>query len=198
MTTTARPPLAHNALGRTASAENAGLTITDHGVTGLLVLRVKPERVELVKAVETVLGVALPGALQSATVDLAVVRWMSPDAWLISLEMTERERIEAALVQALDGHGAVVDVSGGYAHIELSGPSVLEVLKTSTAYDVHPDNFVPGKVVGTTFAKATVLLRALGGGSCEVLVRRSLADYVLLWLDKATTDVGMRYVNNSE
>jgi len=62
----------------------------------------------------------------------------------------------------------VVDVSGGYIHLELAGPSLLDVLKMSTAYDVDPEHFVPGKVVGTTFAKATVLMRALEGGNCEL------------------------------
>lgn len=178
-------------------ANNVGLVVTDQGVSGLLILRAKPERAELLDAVARMLGVALPEVLQSATSERAVVRWMSPDAWLISVEHAALGDIEAALLQALGGHGAVVDVSGGYIHLELAGPSLLDVLKMSTAYDVDPEHFVPGKVVGTTFAKATVLMRALEGGNCELLVRRSLAEYVLQWLDRASLEVGMRVVASS-
>lgn len=187
-------PLAQTGLARFAGSEAAGLVLRDRGVTPLWMLRADPSRNDVMEAVQTVLSVRLPGSLQSSSSGAVVVRWVSPDAWLVSVESEASASFESDVLKALNGHGAVVDVSGGYARLELSGPSLQDVLKMSTPYDVHPAHFTPGKVVSTTFAKATVLMRALAGGDCELLVRRSFADYAFRWLVDCSKEVGLRVV----
>ncbi len=75
--------------------------------------------------------------------------------------------------------------------LTLSGENALNVLKKSTAYDVHAENFGPGKVVNTVMAKAQVTLRAKSDGCFEIIVRRSFADYLWLWLQRAGKEYGL-------
>ncbi|MCY1185371.1 Sarcosine oxidase subunit gamma [compost metagenome] len=99
---------------------------------------------------------------------------------------------EQRLRKALDGqHISVVNVSGGQTILELSGPHVREVLMKSTPYDVHPSNFPVGKAVGTTFAKAGAVIRHTAEDTWELLIRRSFADYIWLWLQDASAEYGL-------
>lgn len=169
----------------------AGFTLRDAGVIQLVMLRARPEQVDIRDRVRNVLGCPLPDALQSSVGPQCVVRWLSPDSWLLSLDADSPGAIVSDLDQQLAGHGAVVDVSGGYAVLELSGPEVRSVLQKCTPYDVHPDAFPSGKVVSTTYAKAGVTLRAVDVEHFELIVRRSFARYVVSWTLNAAEEVGV-------
>lgn len=171
---------------------SAGVLLRVEPVTGLLMLRARDQAANLSKALQTQCGVTLPGRLQSLSSEHYSARWMSPDNWLLSCPFDEVSEVEKSLRSAVGGHVAVVDVSGGYTLITLSGIDALNVLKKCTAYDVHPRNFPVGKVVNTTFAKAQTTLRAMhiedGQGAYEVIVRRSFSDYLWLWLQQASLE----------
>ena len=186
-------PLSDARTARFANGPGDGLIIRDPGVPNLLMVRAREDRSPLLDAFDAVLGLPLPGPLRSTVSAHRIARWMSPDAWLVSVGADELESTARALQSALDGHGAVVDVSGGYAVLELSGPALMDVLKKSTSYDVHPDNFASGKVVNTSFAKAGVTLRAGENGVCELIVRRSFAHYVFQWLTDAASEHGLSF-----
>lgn len=178
-------------LDRYADAAGAGLHIHDTGVPSLLILRADPARSSLADALQSELGLSLPATLQSSVNGERVARWLSPDSWLVSVAPDELAAKAESLQSALGSHGAAVDVSGGYTLLVLSGPALTEVLKKSTAYDIHPDNFPPGKVISTTFAKAGATLRARDDGCCELIVRRSFAPYVFQWLANAADEYGL-------
>ena len=162
-------------------------------VTGLFALRGDPARSNLAERARAVLGLELPGALGSAASEGAdvppgsgrVLRWRSPDEWLLSCPLDEAEDLRVGLEDGLDARGGVVDVCGGYARLELAGEGVDGALRRSTAYDVGPRGLPVGKVVGTAFAKTTVLLRRIDPARVELVVRRSYADYVWTWLQRA-------------
>jgi sarcosine oxidase subunit gamma len=116
---------------------------------------------------------------------------MSPDEFLLSCPLDAVVDIEQKLRSAVNEAFAVVDVSGGYAILELKGADHTALLKKSTAYDVHPDNFSSGKVVSTTFAKAQVILRSVSESQVELIVRRSFSDYVWLWIQTAAREYGL-------
>jgi sarcosine oxidase subunit gamma len=99
--------------------------------------------------------------------------------------------LEQNLRESLNAHVAIVDVSGGYTRLELTGADVRLVLRKSTGYDVHPENFPPGKVVNTIFAKAQATLRCMAEDQYEILVRRSYSDYLWLWLQRAGKEYAM-------
>lgn len=171
------------------SDAQATVTLEEQAVPGLLMLRAVASADALSAALQSAYGVPLPSLLQSVQNEDYCVRWMSPDCWLISCALDETFTIETTLRRAVEEHFAIVDVSGGYCVLHLSGASAINVLKKSTGYDTHPDNFSAGKVVNTTFAKAQVTLRAVNaeaGHECyEIIVRRSFADYVFKWIQQA-------------
>lgn len=181
------------------SAEHSsseGVVLQALPVTGLLMLRATDSRDALSKALKMRCGVALSDVLHSQANEPYCVRWMSPDSWLLSCPLQKAYELEVDLRNSVDGHLAIVNVSGGYCALQLSGEHVRELLMKSTSYDVHHDNFPAGKVINTVFAKAQVTLRAINGadGSMlyELLVRRSFADYVHLWIQQAAMEFGLR------
>lgn len=173
-----------------------GILLNVLPVTGLLILRATDKRDALDQALQKRCGVPLSDTLQSHTNKAYCIRWMSPDSWLLSCPLEEAHSLEVDLRGSVTGHLAIVNVSGGYCALELSGPRVQELLMKSTAYDVHPQKFPPGKVVNTVFAKAQVTLRAFEGPDnlihYELLVRRSFADYVWLWIQQASMEYGLQ------
>jgi len=139
--------------------------------------------------------VDLPDTLQSSSQGDYCLRWMSPDEWLLSAPVEQLFDIENQLRAKLTTPVALVNVSGGYTLVELSGEQVLNVLKKSTHYDCHPRNLPEGKVVNTSFAKSQVTLRCLAESHYELVVRRSFADYIWLWLQTASREYGLQVVH---
>lgn len=172
------------------SASTAALT--EKPVQGLLILRGDESRASLSAALKKTIDIALPETLQSTESAVYCARWMTPNEWLLSCPLSEAHELEVKLRAAVSEPLAIVNVSGGYSCLELSGPDALSILKKSTGYDVDPQHFPAGKVVNTTFAKAQVTLRALPDGACELLVRRSFADYVFLWIQRAGKEYGLK------
>lgn len=150
---------------------------------GYLTLRGNASDEAFTAGVSRALGVELPvQPLSLVQNDVLSIQWMSPDEWLIVCPGARCFEFETALHEQLSGHFAVVNVSGGYTMIRLSGDRSLDVLYQSTQYDVHPRHFVTGKAVSTTLAKATMLLRRPDETGWEMIVRRSFADYCWRWL----------------
>lgn len=160
---------------------------------GLLLMRAREEsRESLSTALQSVLNLSLPERLGSTGSDATgVLRWMSPDEWLLSCAVDQAFTIERRLRAETTASLALLNVTGGFCLMTLSGPKADEVMAKSTAYDIHPENFSEGKVVNTLIGKAQVTLRALPERQFEILVRRSLADYLWLWLQRAGREYGM-------
>ncbi len=157
-----------------------------------LVLRGNSDDPSFVTGAENALGVPLPKTPGASEHNEKVrVFWQAPDEWLVVGLPEQAVAIESTLRQHLSGHFAVTDVSGGQTLVSLSGPNAENVLKKSTSYDVHIKHFPVGKVVGTVFAKTQVQLRRTGEQAFELIVRRSFADYVWLWLLDASHEYGV-------
>ncbi|OLQ72947.1 sarcosine oxidase subunit alpha [Photobacterium proteolyticum] len=139
---------------------------------------------------ETVLGLPLPRKPCSSIVgEKMQIWWLSPNEWLIL--SSEDFSVEARLRHQLSEHFSIVDVSGGQCVIELSGLQAQAVLRKSTFYDVDTRSLPVGKCVGTLLAKAQVVLRRSGESEFELIVRRSFADYLWLWLQDASEEFGL-------
>lgn len=162
-------------------------------LTGFLSLRAGSARNELAAALKNVMSLELPECLQShVATEGSCIRWMSPDEWLLSCPIDQCFSIEQTLRVAIKGPVAIVNVSGGYCRLTLSGENAFSVLAKSTSYNINPENFPEGKVVNTVMAKAQVTLRAVDVDCYEILVRRSFADYLWLWLQRAGGEFGLR------
>jgi len=185
-----------------------GVSFSELPVTGLLVLRAQKDKPALQSALQSVCQLALPDTLRCSVSSASIssysqatdnplsgnqcVRWIAPDEWMLSCLVQDAFAIETKLRETLaNASVAIVNVTGGYSVFTLSGPDANHVLKKSTAYDVHPNNFEPGKVVNTVFAKAQVCLRCVDAGKYELIVRRSFTDYLWHWIQVSSAEYGL-------
>jgi len=178
---------------RTASSQ--GVSLSELPVTGLLILRAQSEKPALQAAIQSTLKLDLPETLRCTGDNGSAghcVRWVAPDEWMLSCPVEDAFDIESRLRSSLnDKSVAIVNVSGGYTILRLRGPNAYDVLKKSTAYDVHPSNFGVGKVVNTVFAKAQVTMQCIDPGEYELIVRRSFADYLWHWIQVVSLEYGL-------
>ncbi len=116
--------------------------------------------------------------------------WLGPDEWLLIVPAGEQSRVERQLRESAPGRFSVVDVSGGFVHVNLAGDDAGKVLQKSSPYDFHPRNFPPGRCVQTMFAQAGALVAANADGSFDLVFRRSYADYVSRWIADAAEEYG--------
>ena len=144
---------------------------------------------------EVVLGVALPTV--PGTYHYSgdtVVYWLGPNEWGIT-SATDALGLEASLRLEIEGHIAIVDVSGGQTLVNLRGYGVPTILKKASGYDFGIWTGGPpgaGRCVQTTFAKATAIVANRTNGSFDLIIRRSFSDYVAQWLLDAGQEVGCR------
>ena len=190
----AESPLHHAGLDELArkGKSSAGVVLREKKLLGHLVIRGDAKDPAFSGGVHKALGLELPVALTLVASGETSLQWLGPDEWLLIVPSGQEFETEQRLRKALDGqHIAVINVSGGQTLVELSGPKAREVLMKSTSYDVHPSNFPVGKAVGSNFAKSQLVIRHTGEDTWELLVRRSFADYIWLWLQDASAEYGL-------
>ncbi len=110
--------------------------------------------------------------------------WLGPEEWLVVGPPSSRAETLEALERAVGPEdGAAVDLSASRVLFELQGPKARDVLASCCALDLHPRVFEPGSCAQTLLAKAQVLLSNVDGApTYRLLVRPSLAEYVVSWL----------------
>ena len=143
------------------------------------------------EAVSTAASVTLPTEPGSWKAGFgASAYWLGPDEWLLVVVDGEQPRVEQQLREATSGRLSVVDVSGGFIHVNLAGDDAGKLLQKSSPYDFHPRNFPPGRCVQTAFAQAGALIAAAEDGSFDMVFRRSYADYLVDWINDAAEEYG--------
>lgn len=156
---------------------------------GQLIIRIPEKNLKnATKAIKSVTKLAIPKTLEATTNKDFSLFWLSPDELLLITPKKTEADIEANLRKAMEGHFAIVDVTGGQTLLELSGERAETILKKSTVYDIHESNFPKGKVVTTKFALSQVIVTRTGADSFQLIVRRSFSDYIWHWI----VDAGSR------
>ena len=157
---------------------------------GLINLRV-PTGATAKPTVEHVVGLALPETpcTYAAGSDVAAY-WLGPGEWLVAVAAGVAGDVENSLRRALDGAGAVVDVSAGYVRYHLRGRGATELLMKACPYDFDRRVFGPGRCVQTVFAKTTALIAGCEDASFDVAIRRSYAGYFERWTTDALSMAG--------
>lgn len=188
-------PLHHADLASIAEqgSKEGGVYFREHKLKGLLTLRCSPSA-EQKKVIESLLGVALPMKPLTSITDqekLVSVRWVSPDEWLIIVSGEKAFEIESLFQEKMTGHYSLVNVSGGSTVLEVSGDHVVDMLKKSVPVDLHVSEFPVGKVVSTLFAKSGAIICRLDENRFELVIRRSFADYLWLWIQDASREYGL-------
>lgn len=156
---------------------------------GYISLRGEGADAAFVAAVSKALGFALPVTPCTLTQSGGTTAlWLSPDEWMISCPRDRHARLMAALGETLKGlRHQVVDNSGGYTQVALMGRNAADVLRHTSVYNLAA--LGDGKVVGTTFGKASIYLYRDDGGF-RMLLRRSFADYIWRFLVRASEPYG--------
>ena len=177
-----------------ASGGSAGVVISEGPFLGHLNLRGNPSDDSFMGAVEGALGFALP--VEPNTVSghgELLAMWLGPDEWLIVTPQDGQAAVADALVEALAGvFASVTDVTGGQTVITVSGGRAREVLAKGCSLDLHPRAFGEGQCAQTLVAGANVTLRWAGPEpSFDLIVRRSFAEYLALWLHDAALEYGI-------
>ncbi|GAB3684629.1 sarcosine oxidase subunit gamma [Salinisphaera aquimarina] len=175
-----------------ADAGLPGLLIRELPARGILNLRGQTEQKVFTEAVSSMVALELPGPNASAVNDKLTVLGLAPDEWLLLTAAGDQADLAADLRTAFGStFAAVTDVSSGYATLEISGAGARELLARGCSIDLHPRVFGTGRCVQTLLAKAGVILMYADDRPVfEVMVRRSLADYLWRWLHDAARDVG--------
>jgi sarcosine oxidase subunit gamma len=172
----------------------AGVTMGECAFLGYVNLRGDASNPTFADAVASVLSLPLPLEPNTATEGSGnVVCWLGPDEWLIMTPPGAEVELMRALRTALeDLFAAVTDVSSGFTLIAVGGAKARDLLATGCSLDLHPRVFGPARCAQTLLAKAGVLIRQRDEAPLfELVVRRSFADYLWLWLEQAAAEFGM-------
>lgn len=172
-------------------SEAAGVEYRRIPGRGCLNLRGNADDPAFRDAVSMVTGVELPTE-PCRWLEVGETRacWLGPDEWLLIVPDGEQPRVERQLREAVTRPLSVVDVSGGFIHVNLAGDDARKVLQKSSPYDFHRRNFPPGRCVQTVFALAGALVGAAEDGSFDLVFRRSYSDYVARRIADAAEEYG--------
>lgn len=155
---------------------------------GYLNLRGRADNTGFLAATLKVLGCEPPTA-PNTVIEAGDNRiyWLGPDEWLIVTPAGQQEELRQELLKALNGvFSSVVDTSSGLTMIRISGENAAELLATDCPLDLHPREFGAGQCAQTRLARAGMTLSPMTDSTgFEVIIRRSFADYLLLWLQDA-------------
>jgi len=188
----AENPLARSPLGHFANIANAdgGLSMREVPFRGVIDLRLDQRDKGARDAAELALVIALPEAGRSVIGAAGSVLWLGPDEYLIVTEPGREVALVASLLGALRGRrAAVIDISDSRTMIALSGFHARDVLAKGCGIDLHPRSLAPGHCAQSFIAKARVTLHQLDDApSYHILVERSLAEYLWLWLADAAEE----------
>jgi len=170
------------AVSALAGARASGLVeLADAGAVGMITLR--GELSLLGGALQSVLGLGLPGVRRVVTGDRGQVLWMSPDELLVVLPYGEAPGVASALEAALAGQFATVAVvSDARALIRVSGAQARDVLAKLMPVDFA--DFPVGSVRRSRAAQVAAALWRVSETEWSLVCFRSVAGYV--WEGLAT------------
>jgi len=169
-----------------APVEKPGVTIDVDAELIYYNIRGQADDGAFVNGVNEALGQELPLTANKVSRGTHRVYWLGPTEWLVVAEARYPDT-GTLLANSLTGaHTAVTDLSGGLIMLTLTGPFARDLLAKGCPLDLHERNFTIEDCAQSVMARASALF-ALADDSptFELIVRRSFADYIALWLDRA-------------
>jgi sarcosine oxidase subunit gamma len=185
-----RSPLCH--LQPSAGRADAGLRAAELPHLGYLVLRGRADDAAFMSGVAAVLGAPLPTQPRAVLRCAAgVVLWQSPDEWWLLCARSQRDRLVAALEEALQGCFAqVADNSGGFTALRVSGAQHLRLLQHLSPYDF--ERLGVGQCVSTVMSKASFTVLRSDAQGVALVFRRSFADYIWRLVERNARPYGLQ------
>ncbi len=158
---------------------------------GFINLRGKSENTGFAAAVLKVLGCEPPTEANTIreSGDYRIY-WLGPDEWLVITPTGQAGKVQAELQAALAGvFSSVVDNSSGFTLVKVTGDNAINLLARDCPLDLHPREFKPGQCAQTRLAKAGMTIARLRDDTgFEIIIRRSFADYIGLWMQDALVE----------
>jgi len=178
-------------------ADQSDLIVTINPDRNYFNLRGDSSATDFLTVVNSCTGLELPLSantfIETAEHQTPRIFWLGPDEWLIETRPERNDKLLTNLEQALKGlHHSLVVVSGGNICLTLRGEKAREVLAKGCTLDLHPSVFKAGDCAQTGLAKAAVLLAATDDEGIDILVRRSFAEYLLLWFKHSGKEFEIR------
>lgn len=131
----------------------------------------------------------LPAPCSAASLGAQRVLWWEPQTWLVRAPLNLRQGLSEPLAAALQGRGAVADVSGGFRRIRAQGPMWRELLMIGGVFDAE-HGFPVGSTAGTVIHHLPVRFDAVDAGTVDAYVAPSYAEELLHHWRKAQARFG--------
>jgi sarcosine oxidase subunit gamma len=145
-------------------------------------------------AIESALQQGLPVKPNTWTKGPPSIYWLGPDEWLIVAPAA------ADLFARLDtiaetSFSTATWQSGAFVQMRLAGDAARDVLAKGCTLDLHLQSFLAGHCAQTLLMKAGVLLAFDDRRPAfSLIVRRSFAEYLALWLAHAGKEFGIDFL----
>lgn len=160
---------------------------------GFINLRGKTTNMAFVAAVLKVLGCEPPTDANTMreSGDYRIY-WLGPDEWLVIAPTGQAPGLQSKLQAELtDVFSSVVDNSSGLTLLKITGENAAKLLARDCPLDLHPREFKPGQCAQTRLAKAGMTIAPLRDEyGFEMIIRRSFADYIGLWMQDGLLEFG--------
>lgn len=177
-----------------------GVEFCERPMLGYLNLRGVSGDPRFFDAVERQVGISIPLRPNTFTKnDDITTLWLGPNEWLIITSPGRAAEVARKLREALPRiFSAVTDVSHNQTVIRIQGDRARDVLRKGCTLDLHPAAFGPGCCAQTLLAKAGVVIRWVDHSPAfDLVVRRSFADYLALWLKDAAEEYGVGWASST-
>ena len=187
-------PLAGYRFSDAVEQADAGLRLEEQALLGHVNLRGDHGNDLFAASIRSSLGFNVPVVPNTFVAqDGNTAVWLGPDEWLIVTQPGEESALIDRLGRSLTGiHSSVTDITGGQTVLRLSGPNVRDVLAKGCTLDLHPRSFGVGQCAQTNIGHTGVTLLQIDDSPMyDVVVRRSFAGYLTLWIEDAALEYGL-------
>jgi len=170
--------------------KTAAAQITALGGSRLLRLRSwLPEHTNGAKPV-VLAGRALPSQVGATMSEPMRVLCVGPAEWLIVAHERQRLELREDIESELPKYGlALVELTDGFAGLDVRGSAARELLSKGCGLDLHPRSFPAGRCARTRFAQIPVVVECLDEPPrFELFVARSYFHYLHSWLTDAAAE----------
>lgn len=141
--------------------------------------------------VESVFQQALPLDFNTFTVGDHCIYWLAPDEWLV---VTNFDLDSILQKISIKNNLHATNQTGGLTQLILRGNCARSLLAKGCTLDLSESNFLIGQCAQTGLSKAGILLALTDSlPSFSLIVRRSFAEYVALWLEQSGSEFGINF-----
>lgn len=177
------------------SAESDGVVVEIRAGLHHFNLRGDADDERFLRATRDVLGSPLPTIANTMTTGALSTYWLGPDEWLIVSSSGSGPELLSGLERSLaDRIASVNELSGGQLALRLAGTDVPQIFAKGCTLDFDARAFPAGSCAQTGLGKANVLIgRSSDDPVFDIIVRRSFAEYLAIWLQNAGAEFAIRF-----